>query len=241
MKAITKSVSTQAACVKCTLQWIPGHVNIPGNENTDKTSKTKNNVLDQCNEWTDTANKVELALYYESLSPECQRFITGTLYPNFAKLRSIMNLTLVPYGKTRERQVHDQYFFTCEHGEEECIGNLIQTCTIALVGDVNKYFPFINCMEASELKPADAAEKCAIKFPVPLENITDCSKSYIGNGLEHKMAKKTRALKPPLSYVPWITVNGVHTEDIEKEAESDLVKLICDAYKGPKPQVCDEK
>ncbi|GFN89449.1 gamma-interferon-inducible lysosomal thiol reductase [Plakobranchus ocellatus] len=220
--------------LSASLAFKPDGCNIPSRfwcENKDVALRC--GVLDQCKqfEWTDAADKVELALYYESLCPDCQGFITGTLFPNFAKLSSIMNLTLVPYGNAYERRDHDKWIFDCQHGEQECIGNLIETCTIALVGDVNKYFPFINCMEASELKPADAAEKCASKFPVPLENIMNCSKSDYGNELEHKMALKTNALQPPHRYVPWVTINGIHTEAIEKEAESDLVKLICDTYK----------
>ncbi|GFN89450.1 gamma-interferon-inducible lysosomal thiol reductase [Plakobranchus ocellatus] len=99
--------------------------------------------------------------------------LADILFTNFAKLSSIMNLTLVPYGNAH----------------------------------------------------------CASKFPVPLESIMNCSKSDYGNELEHKMALKTNALQPPHGYVPWITINGVHTEAIEKEAERDLVKLICDTYK----------
>ncbi|GFR89232.1 interferon-gamma-inducible lysosomal thiol reductase [Elysia marginata] len=79
---------------------------------------------------------------------------------------------------------------------------------------------------------------CVNSFPVPIEDILKCSKSAEGNHLEHQMAVKTDALKPPHRYVPWVTVNGVHTETIEREAESNLVKLICDTYKGLKPQVC---
>ena len=58
-------------------------------------------VLDQCKEfqWArDEGEKVEFAVYYESLCPDCQGFITKMLFPNYANLSSIMNLTLVPFG-----------------------------------------------------------------------------------------------------------------------------------------------
>ena len=32
-------------------------------------------------------------------------------------------------------------------------------------------------------------------------------------------------------YVPWVTVNGIHTEDIQSKAQDDLVGLICSTYK----------
>ena len=35
-----------------------------------------------------------------------------------------------------------------------------------------------------------------------------------------------------------MTVNGNHTREIQLKAENDLVSLVCDNYKGKKPQVC---
>lgn len=54
------------------------------------------------------------------------------------------------------------------------------------------------------------------------------------------MALKTEALNPKHTYVPWITLEGVHTEEIQNEAENNLVGLICKTYKGPKPSACQK-
>ena len=55
------------------------------------------------------------------------------------------------------------------------------------------------------------------------------------------MALKTEALDPARKYVPWITLEGVHTEKIGDEAERDLVGLICKTYKGSsKPAPCQK-
>jgi len=53
----------------------------------------------------------------------------------------------------------------------------------------------------------------------------------LGNKLQHDNAVKTENLQPQHQYVPWVTVNGEHTEHIEQEAERDLVRLICKTYK----------
>ncbi|KAK3749816.1 hypothetical protein RRG08_063099 [Elysia crispata] len=217
------------------------HCNVPSRFwCDDEEIATSCGVLQQCQEfeWTETNKKVEFVLYYESLCPDCKDFINGMLYPHYANLSSIMNLTLVPYGNALERKVGDKWVFQCQHGEQECIGNVIETCAIAIVKDITKYFPFIHCMEQSELNPEEAAKKCSTSFPVPIADILKCSKSEYGNKLEHEMAVKTDALQPPHKYVPWVTVNGVHTAAIESEAEKDIVKLVCDTYKGPKPPVC---
>ena len=52
-----------------------------------------------------------------------------------------------------------------------------------------------------------------------------------GNKLEHAMGAKTEALSPPLVYVPWIVINGEHTYELQNEAWTDLVALVCKLYK----------
>ncbi|XP_059145725.1 gamma-interferon-inducible lysosomal thiol reductase-like, partial [Physella acuta] len=187
------------------------------------------------------AAPVNFALYYESLCPGCENFITTMLFPTFQKIGSIMNLTLVPYGNAKEKQVGHNWVFECQHGENECLGNIIETCAIALVQKIEVYFPFINCIEDSDLSPLSAAKQCAQQFPVPLDSILNCSRSTVGNNLEHQMALQTEALQPPHTSVPWVTLNGEHTEEIETAAETDLVKLICDTYQGTKPAACNQK
>ena len=54
------------------------------------------------------------------------------------------------------------------------------------------------------------------------------------------MALKTNALVPRHYYVPWITLNGKHTEDIEDKATFNLLGLVCDTYQGTKPSACHE-
>jgi interferon gamma-inducible protein 30 len=63
--------------------------------------------------------------------------------------------------------------------------------------------------------------------------------STLGNKIQHFNAYKTEQLNPPHKYVPWITLNDEHTEEIEQNALDDLVKLICETYSGSdKPSIC---
>ena len=140
--------------------------------------------------------------------------------------------------------------------------------------------------------------QCAEQFGIKYSDVLNCVTGPLGNALEHEMAEKTNALKPPHQYVPWVTLYGVsfkfifpsvalnyywgisankdkylyyfefiysrilqgtivfsfwihllvlhlclptftpychfiqvHTEKIQKEAQNDLKKLICDNYK----------
>ncbi|CAG2184006.1 unnamed protein product, partial [Oppiella nova] len=44
---------------------------------------------------------------------------------------------------------------------------------------------------------------------------------------------------PKQNWIPWVTINGQHTDAMQKLAESNLLKLVCDSYQGsPKPEPC---
>ena len=51
-----------------------------------------------------------------------------------------------------------------------------------------------------------------------------------GNELEHANGVRTETLSPPHNYVPWVVLNGQHTDEIQKRAESDLLGLVCDQW-----------
>eukprot|EP01098_Paradermamoeba_levis_P011712 TRINITY_DN503_c0_g1_i3.p2 TRINITY_DN503_c0_g1~~TRINITY_DN503_c0_g1_i3.p2 ORF type:complete len:104 (-),score=36.75 TRINITY_DN503_c0_g1_i3:133-444(-) len=71
--------------------------------------------------------------------------------------------------------------------------------------------------------------------------INDCAKGTEGNQLERANGDKTDQLNPKHQYVPWIVLNGVHTEDINKEAQDDLLSLVCKTYTGTKPAGCSSE
>lgn len=185
---------------------------------------------------------VNLTLYYETLCPDCRAFMTGQLWKAYQEVSSIMNLTVVPYGNAKEtwRNETKLWEFYCQHGPDECFGNTIHSCLLYYRPATDDHLPFIHCMESNNQDSVQvAAEKCGQQLNVDLTDILSCAQSRLGNSLQHEMALLTEALNPPHKYVPWVTLNGVHTEQIEQQAESDLVGLICDTYQGSnKPDAC---
>lgn len=188
-----------------------------------------------------TSAPVKFALYYETLCGGCRDFIKNQYYPAFQLIGSIMHVGLVPYGNAEETQEGGKWIYTCQHGEEECIGNLIETCAIHYYPNASDFFPFVHCIETSSSYPRIAAAACAEKFELDYEKIKACVSGDLGNSLEHQMALKTQDLNPPHTYVPWVTLEGVHTEEIQNQAENNLVGLICKTYQGStKPQACQK-
>ncbi|XP_075877165.1 gamma-interferon-inducible lysosomal thiol reductase [Nelusetta ayraudi] len=182
------------------------------------------------------AEPVEVALYYESLCPGCRMYLTQILLPTWIMLQDIMTVSLVPYGNAQEKAGVKKYIFECQHGEQECLGNMIEAC---LLNTSSQAFSIIYCMESSS-DVIKAAKSCVGLHDPSLDwnEVMSCVNGDIGNQLMHQNALKTKALKPSHQYVPWVTVNGVHTDELQRNATSHLFQLVCSMYKGPPIPPC---
>jgi len=186
-------------------------------------------------------DRVQFSLYLEALCPDCKYFISQQLWPTYQKISSIVDLDIIPYGNAEEEQDGDLWKFTCQHGPQECFGNILETCAMYVLKNISVSFPFIACIEMSDSPVNDSAKQCASKHGVDLAAVLDCAGGPLGNKLEHEMALKTDKLDPPHTSVPWVTLNGEHTDDIEQRAEDNLLQLLCDTYKGSQvPDACKQ-
>jgi len=202
---------------------------------------------------------LDLTILYEVLCPDCQEFILDQVALAISELGAEfwthVKLTLFPFGNAEESfdPKSDRYVFRCQHGPTECLGNLIHTCAMNHCGnDAPKWFPFVHCMElksreAAKRRPAIAYEnritdddmtkfgaQCAGKTKLNWTEIHECTTGWRGNLLQHAVAKATAKHQ----YVPWVIVNGRHTEKIQDDAEKNLLKLICRFIRHPKPFAC---
>jgi len=185
---------------------------------------------------------VTIELYYESFCPGCRAFVTGMLFTAFEKLKDtgIMKVMIYPYGNAHQKQKPDgSWDFECQHGSQECLGNLLEVCTMAHMDwDFQTYLPVISCMEGAD-NPVTAAKGCLSALStVPYSAVKACAWGAEGNALMHAIANRTEGLNPAHKYVPWIVVDGVHTEEVEQKAMADLAGLVCSLYKGAKPVQC---
>ncbi|XP_027762119.1 gamma-interferon-inducible lysosomal thiol reductase [Empidonax traillii] len=186
------------------------------------------------------AAPVELSLYYESLCPACRQFLVLELFPTWLLLPSeMLNITLVPYGNAQERNVSGKWDFECQHGPEECLGNMMETCLMHEAKNFSTYFPVIFCLESGSSVTKNL-EACLQIYAPELDRgrIAACVQGDTGMALMHQNAQLTEALDPPHQFVPWIVINGKHTDELQAQAEASLLGLVCHLYQGEKPEAC---
>ena len=158
----------------------------------------------------------KITIYMESLCPYCIEFITTSIKEFYTKVTkpNVAYIEIIPYGNAGETYdlTTKKYSFTCQHGDNECYGNLISTCSLNVLGRVNGQLNIICLLENiyNFNRNFDSTlEYCLSSEPEILQEIKDCVISDMGNIYQHQMAQKTGDHKG----VPWILVDGVYDED----------------------------
>ena len=84
------------------------------------------------------------------------------------------------------------------------------------------------------------AQDVAEKLELPWNEIEECvHSSQIADQAEMMQYANTKALDPVLSAVPWITLDGNHTDSIQSNCEASTLECVCAAYNG-KSDACKD-
>lgn len=189
-----------------------------------------------------------IEIFYETQCPYSLDFLDATLRAVWTDpdLWSAMDVQFRPFGNVymyESSELSEGYHFwhpealypvlMCQHGDMECLGNMIQACVMDLQ-DESKYVPYILCMSSYGLTAGIelASYECGKKLNIDMEQVRDCVYSEKGHDLELVHGDATRAAK--VTYVPWVTVNGVHIV----EGKDAILKAVCGAMSDTKPSAC---
>ncbi len=87
-------------------------------------------------------DKVNFSLYYETLCPYCRQFIVSQVSKAYETILDIVNITIVPYGNAHETYEPSTqlYEYVCQHGADECVGNLIHVKSPTIFSELNFFF-----------------------------------------------------------------------------------------------------
>lgn len=176
---------------------------------------------------------VQVNFYGEALCPYCAKFID--MVAAQMHYNGVMNTTsfrYIPYGNAQDTKDGVQ----CQHGPRECELNRILNCAVHLNYDQNVWFPFAKCIESSIINKQvlEPAEPCAAETGIDYTALHDCATGSMADELQKWAGEETANLKPPHSYVPWVTVNGIPLGG----AYQELQTFVCAAYLGERPLAC---
>lgn len=185
---------------------------------------------------------VSIELYYECMCPYSRRFITQQLWPTYTKLRKFMKVALVPYGNahTKERTTENGTRLaeiTCQHGPNECRGNVVQCCAVVKTRSTFRVLSFVACMSVFP-DAYKRGKECARDAGVSWKTISACATGYEGPRLLYEMGKRTRAQSVYVSHVPYVVVNGRYDRSLERRAVRNLFALVCSLLGSSQPRIC---
>lgn len=128
--------------------------------------------------------------------------------------------------------------FDCQHGETECEANIYHACAIEYVQEPKVLLDMVACMIKNNYRPKEAMIDCAKENHIDYEAIQKCYDSPHGKELLKLHGDATNALRPKISFVPTITLDG--SQGRQAAILKDLFSEVCKVAsgRGPKPDAC---
>ncbi|XP_037775232.1 gamma-interferon-inducible lysosomal thiol reductase-like isoform X1 [Penaeus monodon] len=204
----------------------------------EKEKKIKEKEIEKGQKGKEVAVKptMRIEIYYEVLCSDSRNFIMKQLTPAFEKLKDILQVGLVPYGKAKTLEENGKVTFDCQHGPRECEGNIVHACVTNIIKDEAKQIAIVHCMIDRNEQPMVVGKKCVEKHGEKWASISSCVTSDKGTSILKHMGDMTHRLKPEVTFIPTITING--SQEDQKHILLDFHKVLCKRYKGPRHPSC---
>eukprot|EP00164_Ancoracysta_twista_P002237 GFYU01002956.1.p2 GENE.GFYU01002956.1~~GFYU01002956.1.p2 ORF type:complete len:298 (-),score=117.23 GFYU01002956.1:304-1197(-) len=179
------------------------------------------------------AQKVKVDFYTEAECSDCIHFLKGALTDvmNAPGLLDVADIRLIVSGNAYE---NPDGTVVCQHGDPECVGNVIEACAASYYPNIKQWYPYMSCMDDGNGQP-QYAQYCAQHAGMDYKKIYACAISETGAKIVHQNIQETNALQPSHEYVPWVVLNGFPLRD----ERNNLLYHICEVYDGPKPAGCN--
>jgi len=189
-------------------------------------------------EKTQIQKLVLVDVYYETLCPDSRYFVSHELMPAYNKLGDVLDVRLWPYGKANTINTSDGGFqINCQHGDEECEGNIWHGCTSRYVSDQATRLNMVKCMIEDNYEAPKVAKKCAQELGVDLAEISVCATGEEGLEIHRMAGLATDQLQPKVSFIPTIKLEG--TQGSQKAILKNFLKEVCNVYTSKYQEVLE--
>jgi interferon gamma-inducible protein 30 len=182
-------------------------------------------------------------VYIESLCPDSWNFVVGPFKDYFDSpyREKLAVVNFYVFGNANQTWNGQNWEFLCQHGFEECEGNVIETCALNYLGKKENGQSFLICMydylftKAKNLVPA--LEKCVPDVDTR-DKILFCATSEEGNKREHDVATVTPIYH---SHVPWVEVGGKYDLNVENAVLKNFLEYLCTLPENQGVELCKQK
>lgn len=166
--------------------------------------------------------KLKVMVLYESLCPDSIRFIGSQLGPHYDGLKDYIDITLVPFGKSKSINNNGLVQFFCQHGPKECEGNRQQLCVLQQTTDQATQVNFVVC----QMRKRDVTDirECAESLGLS-SDIDACMHNGLGTTLQLEAERVTFLFKP--QFVPTIVYDGVFDQQLQDNSLRDFRGTVC--------------
>jgi len=131
--------------------------------------------------------KVKIDIYFESQCPDCQGMIKNSIEPSMYKdgFFDMVDLNYYPYGNAQTTTYNNgTHYVRCQHGVNECLGNVYENCVLAHTSDKIQRVLAIGCMEKYNMGGwtwADTVTECAKYMPtIDVNAVNTCATTTEG-------------------------------------------------------------
>ena len=183
------------------------------------------------------SKKLRVDVYYESMCPDSKNFIQNALAAIMPSFASFMSVTLIPFGKAETVQISPQFQFRCQHGPEECEGNLFHNCAQKYISNDVKRVGFVSCLFNDifnvKMNWQNTAKQCSIREGVEsyFASIFNCAIDLEGRQLHHQAGQRTGKKH----FIPTveISIGGRESGKVvldTRDKVTNLKPMVCDLY-----------
>lgn len=154
--------------------------------------------------------------------------------------RDIVDISLIPWGHGQlvdSTSDNTSPSVWCQHGSNECLAQRITACVATLASSDETMDFVINLAMTMYGEPCDdpteMAEDVVRTLGMDWQDIADCVDSTgIADTVTMEYYESTAALDPALDWVPWVTLDGQHTVEMQRQCEGSALQCVASVYEA---------
>ncbi|XP_070500843.1 GILT-like protein 1 [Chironomus tepperi] len=170
------------------------------------------------------SNKLNIDILYESRCPDSKNFMQRHLKRVYPKIKDMVKINYVPFGKAYSYDSNDGIRFNCQHGQRECDGNKFQSCVLDVIGSDNQDLQtdFVVCAMDFTKNPQNCAKNIGVNF----KKVNECMTSNKGIQLQLKAEQDSTGIIRRSGFVPTIVYNGVYNGNDFWDSLDDFDSIV---------------